>query len=393
MNLESVRRALSDLAQLTSWVEARRIMLTRRLNELGSSSPAVVPVDILSSSSSITRSDARRDISRASTLDLIPQLDAALEQGSISPAHVDAVSRTIAGLDDEERDALARQGDWLRMVASHATPDNMSRAVRTTVSRIRQEAGISRLDQQRQNAFLRHWIDRETGMVCLRGELDPESGLRVVGAIQRKVEQLIQSGTMAAHRDHTQATALCALVGETGPVEEGSGLNHSRSEVSVIVDLETLKNGLHERSIVHTGTDIDLPVEVIRRMACEARIIPVVLNGRGVTIDVGRSTRAATKHQRRALEAMHQTCGIPHCVVPVSRCEPHHVVPWARGGSTDLTNLLPLCSVHHRAVHEGGWIVHLNGETRETTVREPGRPTRARGFPESVQRPESIDTT
>lgn len=387
MNLEAVRTALSDLSCLTSWIETRRMILTRRLNELSTTSPSVAPVDILCSSSLISRSEARRDLSRADTLSLIPQLDTALGQGRISPAHVDAVSRTVSGLDETERKALAEHGDWLKLVASHATPDNMSRAVRSTVARIRHDAGISHLEQQRQNAYVRHWIDRETGMVCLRGELDPENGLRIVGAIQRKVEQLQQTGAAMSHRDHIQAVALCALVDQSGSSKNGRDSGHSRTEVSVIIDLETLAHGLHERSLVHTGTDIDLPVDVIRRMACEAQIIPVVLDSKGVTVDVGRSSRVATKHQRRALEAMHQTCAMPHCAVPVSQCEPHHVIPWARGGPTNLANLIPLCAGHHRTVHEGGWTVGLNGDTREITVKEPGRPTRARGFPESAIRP------
>jgi hypothetical protein len=33
----------------------------------------------------------------------------------------------------------------------------------------------------------------------------------------------------------------------------------------------------------------------------------------------------------------------------------HHVKHWAEGGATDLSNLVLLCSTHHRAVHEGGF--------------------------------------
>jgi HNH endonuclease len=33
----------------------------------------------------------------------------------------------------------------------------------------------------------------------------------------------------------------------------------------------------------------------------------------------------------------------------------HHLVHWARGGTTDLDNLVLLCHRHHWMVHEGGW--------------------------------------
>jgi len=41
---------------------------------------------------------------------------------------------------------------------------------------------------------------------------------------------------------------------------------------------------------------------------------------------------------------------------------PHHIEFWARGGRSDLPNLLPLCYHHHRLVHEGGWQVIRAGE-------------------------------
>jgi len=33
----------------------------------------------------------------------------------------------------------------------------------------------------------------------------------------------------------------------------------------------------------------------------------------------------------------------------------HHIVHWAHGGETSLSNLCLLCRFHHRAVHEGGY--------------------------------------
>ncbi len=50
-------------------------------------------------------------------------------------------------------------------------------------------------------------------------------------------------------------------------------------------------------------------------------------------------------------------------------CEPHHIEYWENGGRTDLSNLVPLCSRHHHAAHEGGWKLKLDPATRELTVR------------------------
>ena len=157
-----------------------------------------------------------------------------------------------------------------------------------------------------------------------------------------------------------------------------------RVEVSVVIDLETLLNGLHEHSIIDNGSGADLPVESYRRMACQAAIIPVVLSSAGVVLDQGRAVRLANLNQRRALRAMYATCAIPGCVVRSRHCQPHHVWWWRHGGPTDLSNLLPLCSRHHHAVHEGGWqlVVHPD---RSLTITYPDQTIHTTGPPERTR--------
>jgi hypothetical protein len=138
-----------------------------------------------------------------------------------------------------------------------------------------------------------------------------------------------------------------------------------------VIDVQTLMHGMHERSIIRTGHDVDLPIETIRRMACEAEIIPVVLGSDGVVLDLGRATRLASRYQRKALEVMYPTCAIPECAVPHSHCQPHHIRYWRDDGSTDMDNLVPLCSSHHRSVHEGGWKLSMHGPQRQLAVTRP----------------------
>jgi hypothetical protein len=33
----------------------------------------------------------------------------------------------------------------------------------------------------------------------------------------------------------------------------------------------------------------------------------------------------------------------------------HHIVWWERGGTTDPSNLVLICTFHHKLVHEHGW--------------------------------------
>lgn len=119
------------------------------------------------------------------------------------------------------------------------------------------------------------------------------------------------------------------------------------------VALDTLRSGPHTASACRTSAGADVPVATVRRLACDAAIIPVVFGGASVPIDVERSRRLATANQRRALEAIHTSYAVPDCDAGFDRCRIHHVDHWENGGATDLGNLLPLCHAHHQAVHEG----------------------------------------
>ena len=172
---------------------------------------------------------------------------------------------------------------------------------------------------------------------------------------------------------------------EIPQVVDAVSIAATRAEILVTVDLETLQSGVHGESVRRTSIGADLPVDVIRRMACEAAIVPVVLNGHGVVVDIGRARRLATRAQRQAIFAMHRTCAMPECSVRVSVCVPHHIDYWENGGRTDLANLVPLCSRHHHAVHEGGWKLTLSRD-RTVTVTFPDGRSMSRELRESSPR-------
>jgi hypothetical protein len=108
-------------------------------------------------------------------------------------------------------------------------------------------------------------------------------------------------------------------------------------------------------------------------LACDADIVPIVLGGAGEVLDVGRARRLATLAQRRAIAAMHRTCVVPSCSVPVDVCRVHHVAPWRTGGRTDLDSLVPVCEQHHHAFHEGGWELKLTPDRVVTVWRPDGQ--------------------
>lgn len=74
-----------------------------------------------------------------------------------------------------------------------------------------------------------------------------------------------------------------------------------------------------------------------------------------VPLALGRDHRIVPPRLRDAVLLRDQHCVVDGCTVPAHRCEIHHVVPWALGGPTDLTNLATLCVRHHRTVENGTW--------------------------------------
>ncbi|MFT3888411.1 MAG: DUF222 domain-containing protein [Arachnia sp.] len=93
-----------------------------------------------------------------------------------------------------------------------------------------------------------------------------------------------------------------------------------------------------------------IPAGELRRLLCDANIIPVVLGSRSEILDMGRATRFVTPPQRRALAMRDKHCIFPGCTVSEPECHAHHVVPWWRGGTSDLDNLVLLCPHHHGLV-------------------------------------------
>jgi len=174
LNTEGLRRALKKLSEVQAWVDSFHVHLTRRLQEISAVSQAVLPEQVLASASGITRSDARRELKRVEILNEFPQLETALQSGSVSSAHIDVVARNMSTLSSEERSHLSEQSEWLANVATHSTPDNFSRALKQAVLRLSSHNELERLEQQRRKTWLRHWVDRDSGMVCMHGEFDPE---------------------------------------------------------------------------------------------------------------------------------------------------------------------------------------------------------------------------
>jgi len=126
---------------------------------------------------------------------------------------------------------------------------------------------------------------------------------------------------------------------------KAGGLN---ATVVVTMTLDTLMGGL---KAAHLDTGETISAGAARRLACDALIVPVVLDGKSEVLDVGRGRRFATEPQRIAKIAESRgRCQTESCDNPATHL--HHPIPWSQGGPTDLANLAALCPWHHHRAHD-----------------------------------------
>jgi hypothetical protein len=100
-----------------------------------------------------------------------------------------------------------------------------------------------------------------------------------------------------------------------------------------------------------------LSPEALRLLACDAAVVPIVMNGAGQPLDVGRARRTIPDGLRRAVAARDRGCA--RCGKPPSWCEIHHIIEWESGGETALSNCVMLCRTCHRLIHFTDWMVRL----------------------------------
>jgi hypothetical protein len=376
MNIAELRTFMADLRVRQAKLDAQMLEANARMISLMHDPIAptfVIPERELVAHGGLTSREAREVVSRGLVTEVAPEMGAVLASGDTTAAHVDALGRglKIAGA---EREAFMAHLPELVEASTTMTASEFSQLVTETAKSVVTDDGLSTFERQKRETFFKMRNEAD-GCLSVSGKFDPISASILKSKIGRLVENMFHSGDKEVPvevmpwiepNDHRQAQALIALV--NGASESVSDVL-ARAEIVVHVDLETLQHGLHAGGTCRTALGADLPVETVRRLACEAEILPVVLDGRSVPIDVGRSKRLATIHQRRALEAIYPTCAIPDCEVIFDHCNVHHIDYWENGGATDLNNMVPLCSRHHHATHEGGWKLTLNPETRELTIK------------------------
>jgi hypothetical protein len=246
-------------------------------------------------------------------------------------------------------------------LAADATLELLLRGVREAEARLDHD-GMEPRDEllhQERSLTMR---DDGNGMLHLHARLDPERAAPVKAAIEALVSDVLRRREPGACETdpviddrrsipQIQADALAALA------QHALGCGQTltplvKTTVVVRLNLDTLTDGLGHATI--DGLDQPVSAATARRMAADAELIPAVLGGDSLPLDLGRSARLFSRAQRLALAERDGGCA--SCGQNITYVHAHHVRWWERdAGPTDLTNGVLLCSFCHHQIHRDGW--------------------------------------
>jgi len=197
----------------------------------------------------------------------------------------------------------------------------------------------------------------------------PVNGLvRLDGLLDAEAEPRADPGPRRARRPKARVITRAR---EAVSVPEGGKLPQvggQRPHLTITASAETLiaRSGQPAWELAWADT---ISAETVRRLSCDAVVSCV--SGVGEATHETRTIPAAT---RRALVDRDRHCAFPGCDRRPDWTDAHHLVHWADGGPTKLTNLARVCRPHHhRMLHEGRWRLERNQDGRMTAVPPAGR--------------------
>ena len=348
----------------------------------------------------------REQVRVARALPELPAIRAAFGRGELCYSQVRALTRIASP--ETEADLV--------VVARHATAGELEVIVRAYRGLLPSTAPGSR--------YL-HCRHDDDGSLLIQARLPADEGALVVAALEAgrdaiRAARRPDAGDPEQHADTDGAPRPAAGGGSVSAETTQSGDNRaealavgdgepaaggrpaaSNADAIVLMAQTLLSTGAAERTgaddyqvVVHvdaaTLADRDdddqdgdggpcqldhgpaLHPDTARRLACDASLVRI-LESDGRPLSIGRKTRTVPPALRRALKARDPVCRFPGC--PQRRfLHAHHIHHWAHGGRTDLSNLIQLCSHHHRLLHEGGYTTQRAAHGKLRFLRPDGQP-------------------
>ena len=365
----------------------------------------------------VTRREGRRAVVHAQQLVAErPDTLAALTRGEASAAQAGIVCDAVdtlpssPALRDRGEQVLLEEARRLNATELARTARHLAEVVDPDRAERRDEAALDRQERAAHTSRFLSVTDDGAGGVRIKGRGSTEAGAVLKAALlpltkpapaPDPADPAVETAgceDQTDPRDHgaRMFDALVELAQHALDTDQAPASHGARPRVAVTVDLHSLTTGLDigltsgpdtgldtghqpgpgQWSEICTDDGLRLSIAAVRRLACDADLIPVCLGTDGEVLDVGRTSRLVTPALWRALVARDRHCAFPGCTRPPVMGHAHHIIHWADGGTTSLDNLVLVCGEHHRVLHHTPWQVRLNPHDGKPEFLPPQRSTR-----------------
>ena len=306
----------------------------------------------------LTSGTAREHVRVARAIRTLPVLSAEFAAGRMSFAKIRALTRI----------ATPATEAGLAELAGPMTASQLERFARAHRQVSRADDGIA--DVMRRLT----WRQDDDGSLALTVRLPPADGAVVLQALRAATGDLdrVAAEKPAAPEPAdapvvTPASLADALVEIAGAFLAGKIETASNPDIYQVVvhvgtgalTAEPTAGVSAETSIWHPAAPSRCHIEdgpaispaTAQAIACAATVSWMLHDHKGNPLDVGRRHRTPTPALRRAVrERDRYRCQFPGC--NSRKVQIHHIRHWAKGGKTELRNLLLLCRAHHITIHD-----------------------------------------
>jgi hypothetical protein len=156
-------------------------------------------------------------------------------------------------------------------------------------------------------------------------------------------------------RQHDVLTGLItAGIRSTG--NEPGGMR-STAQITAVIGLDDLKQGTGVGWV--EGIKEPLSATALQKLVEASGYATLVEGDNGEILYLTRNKRLFTAQQIKALLVRDGGCAWPGCGAKAGRCDAHHIIPWSKGGLTDIDNGILLCPYHHGMLHDSAFSLRM----------------------------------
>lgn len=244
------------------------------------------------------------------------------------------------------------------------------------------------------------------------GGADPVDGARPAAGDGAESESTFDQEVVTAYREVLRGDRSDCLdpsldftqpqIGANGEVPQGAGVKQDGTLVAMAAEQPSVRRRIYERfsSVIGsiemnrikagaayalvvtakaedlanrtgqavTGAEAPFPIDSAALEGLNGSVFFHLMSEQTKSMALATERRLATEKQLAILASRDQGCTFPGCDTPPGWCEAHHVVPWARGGKTNVNNLTLACSAHHHLLDNTEWDCRMLKDGRPAWV-------------------------